>query len=92
MTSSEPARIWGLRGKGSWAVGADADLTLWRLDGERRIDETRLHGRNNLSPFRGEQLRGYPAATVIRGRVVMRDGETVGSPDGRPIGRAPPRP
>ena len=86
VTSSEPARIWGLRDKGRLAVGADADLTVWRLDREMRIDEERLHGRSSLSPFRGEHLLGYPDATIIRGRIVMRNGEPVGSPGGRAVG------
>ena len=87
VTSAAPARVWGLRAKGQLVVGADADLTLLDMDREGIVDEARLHGRSNLSPFRGERLHGMPVATILRGRVVMRDGEPVGSPGGRPIHR-----
>ncbi len=88
VTSGAPARIWGLRQKGRLELGADADLTLWRLDEETHLDEERLHGRSRLSPFRGERLIGRPVATVIRGRIVMRDGEPVGQPAGEPLARS----
>jgi dihydroorotase len=87
VMSAAPARIWGLDRKGRLAQGADADLTILDLDRETVIDEGRLHGRNNLSPFRGSHVQGVVAATVVRGRVVMRDGHAVGSPCGRPVGR-----
>jgi dihydroorotase len=87
VMSLAPARIWGLRGKGSLDVGADADLTLLDLSRDGVVDETRLHGRSTLSPFRGQPLLGGAAATIVRGQVVMRNGESLGEPLGRPFGR-----
>jgi len=83
VTSTAPARVWGLGGKGQLVVGADGDLTLLDLDRGGIVDEAQLHGRNNLSPFRGEPLHGMPVATIVRGRIVMRDGVLVGEPGGR---------
>ncbi len=85
--SAAPARVWGLRTKGRIEFGADADLTLLDLDRAGVVDEARLHGRSGLSPFRGERLRGAPVTTIVRGQVVMRDGEPLGTPRGRQVAR-----
>jgi dihydroorotase len=79
-----PARTWGLfPRKGAIQVGSDADLVIVDLDYEDTISAERLHGKNNLTPFEGHRTRGAPVATVVRGRVVVRDGELVGSPVGK---------
>jgi dihydroorotase (multifunctional complex type) len=84
--SEGPARAWGLYPrKGAIQVGADADLTIIDLEREGVIDRARMHGRNNHSPFEGQRTRGEAVATVVRGQVVMCDGELVGSPCGRMV-------
>jgi dihydroorotase-like cyclic amidohydrolase len=81
-----PARVWGLYPrKGSIQVGADADLTIVDLAREDTIEAQRLHGKNNLSPWEGVRTRGLAVATIVRGRVVMRDGELCGAGSGRMI-------
>ncbi len=85
VASAAPARVWGLHGKGRLAIGADADLTLLALDRELVIDESRLHSRSTLSPFRGAPVRGLTVATVVRGRIVMRDGQAIRAPDPRSV-------
>jgi dihydroorotase-like cyclic amidohydrolase len=83
-TSEGPARTWGLYPrKGAIRVGSDADLTVIDLDQEGVIEEARLHGKNNLNPFEGHRTRGAAVATVIRGMLVMRNGELIGEPRGR---------
>jgi dihydroorotase len=85
-TSEGPAQIWGLYPrKGVIRVGADADLTVVDLDREHVVDEDRMHGKNNVTPFNGEKLRGGAVATVLRGVTVMRDGELTGSRHGRVV-------
>jgi dihydroorotase len=82
-TSEEPARAWSLYPrKGCLGVGSDADLTLVDLDVEDVIEERWLHGKNNLTPFEGQRTVGAAVATVVRGQVVMQDGELVGKPRG----------
>jgi len=53
------------------------------------IEEPRLHGKNNMTPFEGRRTRGGAVATVVRGNVVMRDGELIGPPRGRMVTRCP---
>jgi N-acyl-D-aspartate/D-glutamate deacylase len=47
------------------------------------IEEKRLHGKNNINPFEGHRTKGAAVCTVVRGQIVMRDGELVGPPRGR---------
>lgn len=80
-TSEVPAKTWGLwPRKGAVEVGADADLTLVDLDAAGTIAAADLHGKNNLSPFEGRQTRGAVVMTIVRGRIVVRDGQLVGEP------------
>ena len=87
-TSEGPARAWGLYPrKGALQVGSDADLTLVDLAAEDTIEAARLHGKNNMTPFEGRRTRGAAVATVVRGQVVMREGELRGPPRGRMLTR-----
>ena len=81
VTSEVPARVWGLSPQeGGLALGSHADVTLIDLDRPGRIAASELHGLNNLSPFEGTVTRGSAVATIVRGRIVMRDGELLASP------------
>lgn len=83
-TSEAPARIWGLYPrKGAIQVGSDADLTVVDLSVEDTVEAARLHGKNNLTPFERRRTRGAAVATVLRGQIVMREGELIGPPRGR---------
>ncbi len=85
-TSEGPAKVWGLHPrKGAIRLGSDGDLTIVDLDKEGVIRESELHGKNNPTPFDGHKTRGQAVATIVRGRIVMRDGELIGSPSGRVV-------
>jgi dihydroorotase len=80
-TSEAPASTWGLwPRKGSVAVGADADLVLVDLERAGEIHAADLHGMNNVSPFEGRATVGAVVTTIVRGKVVVRDGALVGDP------------
>lgn len=87
VSSQAPAMTWGLwPRKGAVEVGADADLTLVDLERPGVIRAAQLHGKNNLSPFEGRATVGAVVATIVRGRIVVRDGELVGEPGwGQPV-------
>lgn len=84
VASEGPARIWGLYPrKGAIEIGSDADLTVVDLQRSGVIEAARMHGKNNHNPYEGRRTTGEPVATIVRGQVVMRDGELVGAPRGR---------
>jgi dihydroorotase len=82
ITSAGPARIFGIAGKGAIGVGHDADLTLVDLAAKRVIRNDWIASRCGWTPFDGMKVTGWPKATIIRGRVVMRDDELLGAPAG----------
>ncbi len=85
LTSGGPARIFNIAGKGRIALGYDADFTVVDLSAARTIENRWLRSRSGWTPFDGMRVRGWPIATVVRGRVAMRDDELLGPPRGRPV-------
>ena len=83
LMSAGPARIYGAVGKGRLAAGYDADFTLVDLKRRRTIEENWIVSPCGWTPFAGMQVTGWPAATIVGGRVVMRDDEVLGEPQGR---------
>ncbi len=86
LCSSEPARLFGVPGKGSLLPGMDADLIVvdqkprWRIDG--------LHMATDYSPFEGMEIRGRIDTVIASGEVLVSGGEWVGEePCGRYIRR-----
>ena len=85
LTSAGAARIFGLAAKGRVAVGYDGDLTLVDLGRRQQIVATWLASKAGWSPFEGRTVTGWPVATIVRGHVVMRDGELGPAAVGAPI-------
>ncbi len=85
LTSAGPARVFNIAGKGRIAAGYDADLTLVDLGATRTITNDWIASRCGWTPFAGMKVTGWPAATIIRGRLVMREGELLGKPSSRPV-------
>jgi dihydroorotase len=85
LTSSAPARVFGIAGKGAIAGGYDADLTVVDLGARRRIENGWIASRCGWTPYDGMTTTGWPVVTLIRGRFAMRDGQAAGEPAGRPL-------
>ena len=85
LTSHGANRVFGIAGKGRIAEGYDADLTLVDLKARRVIRHEDMASRAGWTPFDGFEATGWPMATIVRGRVVMRDGQLLGSAHGRPV-------
>jgi dihydropyrimidinase len=76
-----PAKIFGLYPrKGSIAVGSDADLSIVDLKKRVKVTTEVLHSASDYTPFEGRELKGWPILTMVRGNVVMEDGEVIGKP------------
>ncbi|HMR32404.1 MAG TPA: dihydroorotase [Geminicoccaceae bacterium] len=85
LTGSGPARIFGIAGKGRIVRGWDADLVLVDLAARREVERGWLRSRAGWSPYEGRSLTGWPVATILRGRLVARDGQLLGEPSGEPV-------
>ncbi len=71
LLSANPAALLGLRNKGSLRFGCDADLTLIDPGSIRRVP-AKFVSKSSNSPFIGMSLSGWPAATVVGGKIVYR--------------------
>ena len=85
LTSHGPNRIFGLADKGRLAEGFDADLTVVDLKARRTITHEAMANRSGWTAFDGFEAHGWPVATIIRGRIVMRDGEITTPHAGEPV-------
>lgn len=83
VLSEGTAALYGLTQKGRIQTGADADLTLVDPNAEWTIRNEALHSKHPLSPWNGLRVCGKPVAAVLRGSIIMRDGEPIGEPRGR---------
>jgi len=70
--TSDPARIFGLP-YGTAEVGAPADLVLIDLENEREVDPAKFLTKGRNTPFGGWKLYGWPALTMVGGRVVWTE-------------------
>ena len=85
LTSHGANRVFGIAGKGRMAEGYDADLTIVDLKARHVLKHADMASRCGWTPFDGFEATGKAVATIVRGRVVMKDGELVGSAHGRPV-------
>ncbi|MEM1543841.1 MAG: formylmethanofuran dehydrogenase subunit A [Candidatus Bathyarchaeia archaeon] len=75
VTRAGQAKALGLRSKGHLGVGADADIAIYNIN-PREIDPSK--------DYRAVRRAFSKAAYTIKGgRIVAKDGEIVGAPDGR---------
>jgi dihydropyrimidinase len=76
VTSYNTARIFGLYPKkGTIQRGSDADFTIVDLNLEKTVTPELLHSYSDYTIYDGWKLRGWPVTTVVRGNVIMQDGE-----------------
>ncbi len=89
ITSTNAAKILGMYPqKGVIAVGSDADIVIFDPNLKKTITVDELHADSDYSIWDGFQCEGYPVMTLLRGKVIVRDGQLHGSPgDGRWLSR-----
>jgi dihydropyrimidinase len=91
ITSTNAAKLFGLYPKkGTVSVGADADICIWDPKREVTITQEMLHHDTDYTPYEGMQVTGWPAITIVRGKVVWNEGEVMCEPGwGRFLAREP---
>jgi dihydropyrimidinase len=76
VISTAPAKLMGLfPRKGNLAPGADGDIVLFDPNLEKVITPNILRQNADYSPFAGRTVRGWPTTTIVRGRVVVHQGQ-----------------
>ena len=88
ITSTNPAKLLGFYPrKGAIAAGSDADITVIDPSIKKRLSMDDLHLRD-YNPWEGWQIEGWPTVVTLRGKVIVEDGEFLGSAtDGKLIPR-----
>ncbi|HWY64967.1 MAG TPA: dihydroorotase [Rhizomicrobium sp.] len=85
LTSAGAQRIFGIAGKGRIALGYDADFTVVDMGLTRTIENKWIASTCGWTPFDGMQTKGWAVATILRGRIVMRDFAATGPAAGLPL-------
>ena len=79
VASTNPAKVFGMYPKkGSLTIGADADIVIFDPAKEVTVDHQKMETNCDWNPFQGKQLKGYPHLTIVRGKVVGKEGRCIG--------------
>jgi len=73
LFSSNPARIFGLDGRGTLAVGSHADVTLIDPKKKWTFDASQSKSKSRNTPFDGWSFTGRAVATIVGGKVVYAE-------------------
>jgi len=76
--STQAARIFGLKGKGTIAVGADADLVVYDPNFKGKIAAKTHQMATDYSAFEKWWISGRSSIVTVRGQIMARDGKFVG--------------
>ncbi|QPM67086.1 dihydroorotase [Atribacter laminatus] len=72
LLSFNPAQFLGLIKKGSLETGMDADITILDPDTHHEVKVNEFVSKGRNCPFDGWQLKGWPVATIVNGKIMMR--------------------
>jgi dihydroorotase len=75
LLCENPAEIFKLKNKGFIKEGMDADFVVVDMDRESIINPQNFNSKAHYSPFEGQKVHGMPIMTILRGKIVMDDGE-----------------
>lgn len=70
MCATNPARIFGLKDRGTFKAGAHADVTILDPQLEWVFDVTKSKSKSRNTPFNGRTMQGAAVATIVGGRLV----------------------
>ncbi len=73
LLSANPAKIFGLRGRGSLAVGSHADVTIIDPKKKWTFDASQSKSKARNTPFDGWSFTGKAVATIVSGKIVYAE-------------------
>ncbi|MBT4761439.1 MAG: dihydroorotase [Bdellovibrionaceae bacterium] len=85
MMSSFPAKRFGIKNKGQIKEGFDADFTVVNMKKEVTLTHEMMASKCGWTPYNGKNIQGFPIMTIIRGNIIMDNGEVLGEPSGQSI-------
>lgn len=85
LTSAGPKRLFGIAAKGRIAAGYDADFTIVDLQRRETITDASMASKCGWTPYDGVTVTGWPIGTIVRGVVVMWDGELTTASQGEAV-------
>lgn len=78
LTSSTPARLFGLNEKGTLQPGTDADIVLFDPKEKFEISAEDNASKADYSLYEGREVRGAVTKTIVRGELIADAGDIVG--------------
>ncbi|HEX4519167.1 MAG TPA: dihydropyrimidinase [Gaiellaceae bacterium] len=90
LLATNPAKLFGLYPrKGTLAVGSDADIVIFDPEKRATISAATHHSRIDYSLYEGTEVIGVPEIVLLRGNVLVENGQLVASPGiGQYVARA----
>jgi len=81
LLSTNAAKLFGLYPrKGTIAPGSDADIVIFDPEKEHTISAKTHHSAADYNLYEGTTVTGAPEIVMLRGNVLVEDGELVASP------------
>lgn len=77
LAAAAPARLFGMKGKGSLTPGYDADIVLFDPHARWRMSPETLHSGNDFSVFHGLEITGKVEKVFSRGELLVDGDECV---------------
>lgn len=87
ITATNPARRYGLTGKGALEVGYDADIALVDPDSRWTVHAADSESAQQYTPFEGFEMSARVTDVFLRGKQILRGGSVIGEPTGRYLRR-----
>ena len=85
LICENPVKIFGIKSKGYIRKNFDADLTIVDMEKTIQITNDKIMSKCKWSPFDGFSLKGSPVASIINGKIKMKNGKIIGDPEGKPL-------
>ena len=85
LICENPVRIFNIKNKGYIKQNFDADLTIVDLNKTIEIKNENIQSKCGWSPFNGMKFKGIPVATIINGKIKMKNSKILGEPEGQPL-------
>lgn len=81
LMSTNPAKLFGIYPqKGSLEIGTDADICIFDSSVKWTLEDDNVHSASLYTPYRGFKVQGKAFMTILRGKIIMENGQYYGCP------------